>query len=207
MQTMTTTSALQFLLGTAATSDLPPLLSISGPTQSGKTTFSNTLSQALRKAGTTTTLVCLDDYFLDVTSPALPRDEQGGAVFDLPESYASHEFISHVMLLLSGTTIDAPVYNKSRNKREQKVTQVLVPAKLIIAEGLFAEMFLASISSAWHVFIDTDRTTCFERKVKTDMALYGVTRTDVEDIFCEKILPYWERVMSQKDHANIVITN
>jgi uridine kinase len=194
----------------SATHLLSSLITVSGGTQSGKTFFSTTLQNALLKHELIVPVVSLDNYFRDHDDPALPRDSDGGLLFDLPQAYHSFEFAQDVSKLLHHQSVFAPIYLKSENRRMNGVTTLLHPSKasnVVIAEGLFAQTFLSDVPSAVHIYMDTPIEMCLKRRIETDVTEYKVTAQEVERFFRKKTLPYWEEhVAPQKNHANIVIT-
>lgn len=186
----------------------PPttVIAVSGGTQSGKTTFARTLARRLRGLGRTVATLELDDFFLDLEDPRLPRDGSGRAIYDVPEAYHREEFRDAASTLASGQPVWVPIYRKGENRRTGM--RLLRPSDARIAEGLFAGTFLAGLPVPLiEVFMDTPVLTCRKRRIETDVRLYGVSPEKVGDAFDERILPFWnDHIMPQRATARFIVT-
>ena len=81
---------------------------ISGPSSSGKTTFSMKLSDELRVLGLNPIKLSLDDYYLD--GKDIPLDENGEKDFEVLESLNLPLFQSQMADLLEGKPVHPPVH-------------------------------------------------------------------------------------------------
>ena len=89
---------------------------ISGPSSSGKTTFSKRLSIQLMTNGLKPYPVSLDDYF--VNREDTPLDENGKHDFESLYALDLPYFESHLKALLNGEEIELPKFNFTTGKRE-----------------------------------------------------------------------------------------
>jgi len=89
---------------------------ISGPSSSGKTTFSKRLGIQLSILGMHPVLMSLDDYFVE--REKTPRDEKGDYDFEALEAVDVELFNDHLNRLLKGETVRIPRYNFITGKRE-----------------------------------------------------------------------------------------
>ena len=89
---------------------------ISGPSSSGKTTFSKRLGIQLSILGMHPVLISLDDYFVE--REKTPRDEKGDYDFEALEAVDVELFNDHLNRLLKGETVRIPRYNFITGKRE-----------------------------------------------------------------------------------------
>jgi uridine kinase len=107
---------------------------ISGPSSSGKTTFSKRLSIALRLHGIKPIAISLDDYFLD--REKTPRDESGE--YDYESLYAIDlELLNNnIFSLLRGDEITLPKFNFIDGKRENGEKIKLTKDQMLIIEGI-----------------------------------------------------------------------
>ena len=85
------------------------LIMVSGPSSSGKTTFSKRLSVQLLAHGITPKVLSLDDYFLD--RDHTPLDENGEHDFESLYAIDLPYFNSQLKDLLEGKTIQPPTFN------------------------------------------------------------------------------------------------
>ena len=183
------------------------IIAVSGPTCSGKTTFAKRLYELLAAANTSAVIIPLDSYFRDFNDPQLPTNEAGRRLFDIPGAFWQDQFVEAVKCLFAGHSIHLPFYDISRNKRLPWINPARFPAKVIIAEGLFAGMFLQQTSlPVFNVYMDTAWEVCMERRIDRDQHHLGVTAEVVESHFRQKILPYWDQCEIQKKTADIIIS-
>jgi uridine kinase len=81
-------------------------------------------------------------------------------IFDVPQAYHREEFLNEVTCLIGGMPVRRPLYDLNSNRRLLQ-TEMISPADMIIAEGLFAASFLDSSDlAALHVYMDTPLDEC-----------------------------------------------
>ncbi len=108
---------------------------IAGPSSSGKTTFAQRLSIQLRVNGKKTYAISLDDYFVD--RHLTPKDENGDYNFETINSLDLDLFNDQLMSLMSGETVNIPVYNFIKGMKEYTREPVtLSEDHIIIIEGI-----------------------------------------------------------------------
>ena len=111
------------------------IILIAGPSSSGKTTFSHSLSIQLQIAGLTPHPVSMDDYFLD--RELSPRDENGNYNFETIASLDVDLLTKHINQLLDGEEIDVPSYNFITGKREYHGHKLKIGEKdVLVMEGI-----------------------------------------------------------------------
>jgi uridine kinase len=111
----------------------PILIGIAGGTGSGKTTLASHLLRSFADEG-----ACLleqDSYYLDRSH--LSPSERAGLNFDEPAAIEHDLLLEHIKTLLSGKSIEKPVYSFKTHTRTRE-TEVVPPARIILVEGLFA---------------------------------------------------------------------
>ena len=182
--------AIAHIVDMAQKSLLPQLVTISGSTCSGKTTFSQKLKQKLHGIGKTVSIICLDEYFLDGDDPDFPKQHLD-RLFDVPGAYHKDEFVRDISALCKGMPIEMPVYDLTLNKRSPR-KRTAAPCDYIIAEGLFAGTFLAATPiEKFHIYMETPVETCLERRIARDTKAYRVSKARVIENWRRKILPFW----------------
>lgn len=110
---------------------------ISGPSSSGKTTFSKRLSVQLLVAGIKPLVISLDNYF--VTRDRTPRDEEGNFDYETIEALDIELLNQHLTSLLNGEEIELPTYSFEDGKRYFKGEKIrLNPDNVLVMEGIHA---------------------------------------------------------------------
>ena len=108
---------------------------ISGPSSSGKTTFSKRLSVQLMTNLITPAAISLDDYF--VNRQDTPRDEYGDYDYESLYALDLERFNSDLNRLLAGERVALPTYDfKSGSRIETGRTMQLTPNTVLIMEGI-----------------------------------------------------------------------
>lgn len=111
------------------------LITISGPSSSGKTTFCKRLDIQLRVNGLVPIQISLDDYF--VNREDTPRDEFGELDFESINALDLKLFNEHLLLLMDGKEVELPTFNFMTGKREWNGHKVKLPKDgVIIIEGI-----------------------------------------------------------------------
>ncbi len=113
------------------------LILISGPSSSGKTTFSKRLSVQLMANGLRPYPVSLDDYF--VNREDTPKDVNGNYDYESLYALDLDFFNSHLKSLLSGEEVELPKFNFNTGKRELSGNRLRLEENMIlILEGIHA---------------------------------------------------------------------
>lgn len=115
----------------------PKFILISGPSSSGKTTFSMRLRIQLMVNGIRPVVISLDNYF--VNREDTPRDENGEWDFEDLHALDLPLLAQHMTELLEGKEVSLPTYNFETGKREYRGNKLqLEPDDVCILEGLHA---------------------------------------------------------------------
>ncbi|WP_167958314.1 nucleoside kinase [Anaerosporobacter faecicola] len=108
---------------------------ISGPSSSGKTTFSHRLSIELRTHGLNPLPIALDNYF--VNRENTPLDADGNPNFECLEAIDIEQFNKDMRGLLDGQRVELPTFNFKTGKREYKGNyQQLGKDDILVIEGI-----------------------------------------------------------------------
>ena len=113
------------------------LVLITGPSSSGKTTFTKRLSVQLKACGLKPVSFSTDDYFVNrIETPLLPDGSYDFDNFDTVD----HALLERdVIALLSGKEVDVPEYNFVTGKREYNGKHLrLGPDNVLLVEGIHA---------------------------------------------------------------------
>lgn len=113
------------------------LVLISGPSSSGKTTFSKRLSIQLMTNGLKPYPISLDDYFVNRNDT--PLDENGKHDFESLYAVDLPFFEEQLTTLLNGGEVELPRYNFTTGKREMTGKKLRIDEHMIlIIEGIHA---------------------------------------------------------------------
>ena len=113
------------------------LVLISGPSSSGKTTFSKRLSIQLMTNGLKPYPLSLDDYFVNRNDT--PLDENGKHDFESLYAVDLPFFEEQLTTLLNGGEVELPRYNFTTGKREMSGKKLRIDEHMIlIIEGIHA---------------------------------------------------------------------
>jgi uridine kinase len=107
---------------------------ISGPSSSGKTTFSRRLAVQMLALGLSPYTLELDSFFVD--RDKTPRDEDGNLDFEALEALDLDQLADHLTRLLHGDEVRLPHYDFKAGKQVQGDLVRLRNDQLIIMEGI-----------------------------------------------------------------------
>lgn len=139
---------------------------ISGPSSSGKTTFSKRLSVQLLANGLKPYPVSLDNYFVE--RERTPRNEAGEYDYESLYALDLDLFNRHLRALLSGETVDLPTYNFVSGMREYRGEQLKLTDKMVlILEGIHA--------------LNPDLTPCIPEDRKFKIYVSALTTMSLDD--------------------------
>jgi uridine kinase len=115
----------------------PRFILISGPSSSGKTTFSMRLRIQLMVNGISPVVISMDNYF--VNREDTPKDENGEWDFEHLHALDLDLFRNDLQALLDGQEIKLPTFNFETGKREYRGNKLKLEKDTIcIVEGLHA---------------------------------------------------------------------
>jgi len=108
---------------------------ISGPSSSGKTTFSKRLSIQLMVLGIKPVAISLDNYFVE--RDQTPLDENGKPDYESLYALDLDLFNKHLKALISGEEIEMPRFNFETGKKEYVGNRLKINSRtMLILEGI-----------------------------------------------------------------------
>lgn len=107
---------------------------ISGPSSSGKTTFSKRLAIQLLALGLSPFALEMDNYFVD--REKTPKDENGEYDYEALGTLKTDLLSEHLVRLVAGEEVQLPHYNFRAGKSEPGKVVKLKKDQLIILEGI-----------------------------------------------------------------------
>jgi len=113
------------------------IILISGPSSSGKTTFSKRLSIQLQVLGYNSVQISTDDYFVE--REETPIDEKGNYDFECPEALDLKLFNRHLTELLDYNEVEMPVFDFNEGKKKYIGKKLkLEKDTILMIEGIHA---------------------------------------------------------------------
>lgn len=111
------------------------LITIAGPSSSGKTTFSNRLTLFLRANSLNPVLISLDNYYIGRSK--IPLDEHGKKDFESIEGLDLELLNSNLYDLIHGKEVEIPEYDFVLGERKIQGKKLKLPNEgIIIIEGI-----------------------------------------------------------------------
>ncbi len=110
------------------------LITIAGPSSSGKTTFSYRLKDALASAGIQSYTLALDNYFKD--REKTPKDQNGEYDFENLEAIELKLLNSDLSQMFKGDTVRIPRYDFKEGKRLPGDSLQMAKDDVLIIEGI-----------------------------------------------------------------------
>ena len=155
----------------------PLVIGIGGCSGSGKTTLAAELAGQLDA-----TLFPLDLYYRDLSQ--FPLDSRHKRNFDHPDSLESELIIKHVRSLANGETIKRPVYDFKTHSRVPDAFDVIVPARVVIVEGILALHFAELVPLyRFSIYVNAPHDVCLARRIHRDVRERGRSPESVREQF------------------------
>ena len=111
------------------------LITIAGPSSSGKTTFAKRLELQLRINGIKPVIISVDDYFVERKDT--PKDKDGNYNFESIDAIDRELLNNNLIKLLNGEEIDAPTFNFHTGTKEYLGKKMkLNDDEVLVMEGI-----------------------------------------------------------------------
>ena len=180
------------------------LVTIAGPSASGKTTFAKRLGIQLQVNGIEPLALSLDDYYID--RERTPLDEEGRHDFEALEAIDLPLFHRHLAELLAGREVRTPRYDFVSGTRRPESDwhhMRLAPGQVLLVEGIHGlnDRLTASVprSAIYRIFISALSQLAIDRHNRIFTADARLIRRIVRDhrsrgFDADRTLDMWERV-------------
>ena len=175
---------------------------IAGVTCSGKTTLTNAI-QKYYSDKFVVAVVRQDDYFKNLSDIPSSKD---GYLTDSLYAFHTDEFTNDIKQLLLDRVVFVPRYDVATNTRISK-SKIVRSGTINIFEGLHTIHLLKELKNCITIFVDTELTTCLERRIARDTEKYGIPEVRIREYWNDCIIPMSERfILTQKKDADIIIS-
>ncbi len=178
------------------------IIGVAGGSGSGKSTVT---AQIVRAVGENNVSVFYqDNYYLDRSN--LTMEERDKINFDHPNAFDWSLMKKHLSNLYHGLPVEVPEYDFTTHTRKSE-TVALVPAKIIIVEGIFA-LYDEDMCNqmALRIFVDTASDVRLMRRLKRDITERARTVDSVLKQYSQSVRPMYNKfVEPTKRRAHIII--
>ena len=180
----------------------PILIGITGGTGSGKTTVAEAIHSAFE--GNSITMIMQDSYYKDQSN--LTFEERLKTNYDHPNSIDTQSMIKDLKSLMSGNSIEMPVYDFANNTRKSE-TVTIIPTDIIIVEGILVleDKDLRDLLDL-KIYVDADADIRILRRMQRDIYERGRSMESVINQYLNVVRPMHEQFTEPtKKYADIII--
>lgn len=180
----------------------PIVFAVAGGTASGKTTVARAILESV--GASQVAYLPHDAYYKD--RPDLSLEERALLNYDHPNSLETKLLIKHIKSLLSGKTVQVPVYDFTEHRRTSE-TIAVEPCPIILVDGIliFTRRKLRDLMDI-KVFVDTDPDIRFIRRLKRDMDERGRSLESIVNQYLDTVRPmHIKFVEPSKRFADVII--
>ncbi|HTL99879.1 MAG TPA: uridine kinase [Candidatus Omnitrophota bacterium] len=178
------------------------LIGIAGGTGAGKTLVAQTIAEDL---GNDEVLILEQDmYYKDLQ--AIPLGERENRNFDHPDAFDSHLLRAQLETLLSGGSVDIPIYDMRTHTRLAQGRRA-AGRRVIILDGLLI-LEDPSIRQLMDIklYVDADPDIRFIRRMKRDLTERGRTLDSIIRQYESSVRPmHLQFVEPSKRYADLIV--
>jgi uridine kinase len=182
----------------------PFFIGITGGSASGKTEFLKRLIGSF--SNEQICLISQDNYYKSIEQQ--PKDHNGIANFDTPNSIDFDQFAADLRELYEGKTVKKLEYTFNNPLITPKEL-VFFPAPIVVVEGIFV-FYESKLSHLFDlkVFIDAKEHIKLKRRILRDRLERGYDLEDVLYRYEHHVAPTYERyILPLKEEADIIVPN
>jgi uridine kinase len=180
------------------------VLGIAGGTGSGKTTVARAIVEQI--GADQIAYLEHDSYYRDLEHLSL--EDRRRVNFDHPDAFETSLLVDHVKTLMSGQSVEQPVYSYETSVRTGG-TITVTPKSLIVIEGILVleNHALQSLMDI-KIFVDTDDDIRLLRRVRRDTEERGRSLEGILGQYESTVRPmHLAFVSPSRRHADVIIPN
>lgn len=177
------------------------IIGVAGGTGSGKTTLA---AHIAKKFGDKVAVITHDSYYRAQNDKTY--EQRCAQNYDHPDAFETELLKAHVKALVSGESVDVPVYDYTVHNRSDKTVTVM-PKTVIVLEGilLFHDSELRDMMDL-KIFVDTDADERILRRIIRDTEERGRTLDSVITQYLTTVKPMHNAfVEPYKRYADIIV--
>ena len=174
----------------------PFLMGIGGGSGSGKSTIVQELKENIGPEKIS--VINYDAYYRN--RPELTLEERQKINFDHPDSLETQLMVEHIKQLISGESVQIPIYDYAKHLRSLKTINV-VPSPIIIVDGILVlnDSQLREMIDLL-VFVDVPPDLRFIRRLERDLSKRGRTIDSVIKQYLATVRPMHEKFVEPSKH-------
>lgn len=180
----------------------PKLITVSGGSSSGKTSFCEIIEKKLGRKNVC--FISLDWFYKELPNGVNGTDWN----WDSPDAFDIEYLISVIESLKKGISVWAPEHDFITYKRKNEA-HYLDPAPIILLEGIYT-LYYDSIRqlTSYSFFVDCDSDTAFARRVIRDKQERGYSFELTMERYSKFVKPaFQDNIKPTKKYADIIILN
>ncbi|MGY4104375.1 uridine kinase [Ignavigranum ruoffiae] len=180
----------------------PIVIGVTGGSGSGKSSVSQ---QILAQFSDVSVMLLQQDYYYKDQSQ-IPFEERLRTNYDHPLAFDRDLFYNHLVHLISGQSIEKPVYDYALHTRSDQVIHE-EPRDVIIVEGILVleDERLRDLMDI-KVYVDTDDDVRLARRIVRDIKERGRTVDSVVNQYLEVVKPmHHQFIEPTKRYADIIV--
>lgn len=184
-----------------------PVVLLSGPSGSSKTSTGTRLRDALNAMGAPAHLISMDNYYIDWDEPGFPRTPEGERDLESPRCLNIPLLNQHFSQLETGEDIHVPIYDFPTHRPLEGEFVPMSPGRgdVFIFEGIHAlnPLFTAQHPQAFRLYVSPAASFTAGARVVCDPVLLRLMRRVVRDAqfrgaSAEFSLKLWGNVISSE---------
>lgn len=184
-----------------------PVVLLSGPSGSSKTTTGTRLREKIAALGVPAHLISMDNYYVDWNEPDFPRLPNGERDLESPMCLNIPLLNEHFSLLEEGVDIQVPIYDFPTHKplEDQFIPMSPSHGDVFIFEGIHAlnPLFTEQHPEAFRLYVSPEEVFCLNGEVLCDPELLRFMRRVVRDrqyrgALAEFTLSLWDNVVNSE---------
>lgn len=177
-------------------------IGVAGGSAAGKSIFSGAIRERIGEGSVL--ILEHDSYYKDLSH--LPLEKRITFNFDHPDALETKLLIKHIKLLISGQSVNVPIYNFVKYTRTRRFKSIS-PRRVIIVEGILvlANPKLRALFDL-KIFLEADADLRLARRVQRDVLDRGRKIDSVIDQYFKTVKPmHFQFVEPSKSYADIIV--
>jgi uridine kinase len=179
------------------------VIGIAGASASGKSSLATAIVDEF--SSQEVIVISEDSYYK--CQDHMSMSERVKTNYDHPDAFDHDLLISQVSNLVNGKKVDVPVYNHSQHTRDRSKTTPMMPAHIIVLEGilLFCDSKMRELMDI-KIYVDTDLDLCLLRRLSRDVVTRGRTIESFMSQYQETVRPMFLKFIEpSKRYADIIV--
>lgn len=179
------------------------IIGVSGPSGSGKSLFSQSISKNFR-LNNEVVIMSEDGYYKNC--PELSFEKRSVQNYDHPNAFEHGLLFQHLLDLKSGKTVNIPQYDYINHLRKKETIQIL-PCSVVIIEGilLLADKKIREMIDI-KIYMDSPLDICLSRRIYRDSVERGRNISSVINQYNNHVRPmYFKFIEPSRTYSDVIV--